>query len=326
MRFSLLISLLMFFPMAASARGVNLDQYFPQNVYVDLQKTNDIEVFPQQVIWHGYPQCHYVEIGPKGNLLILSGFKTGDVYFANAHNGHKLATVKIGKVVQGVNISPNGKVAVAVDTSGNALDVISTKNFRIMHVIPVGKTPHNVVFSRSGDLAYVSIQGADKIAVVDMDKQKVLRDIDLKGLHGGPHNLALMPNGQELWVRNHPKPHQDGTVAVINLKTNKVLRYIRVGRFHGGMDVLADGKLAFTTDIGGNTVDAINTETRKIVRRINVGPGPHGVRSSDSGRYVYASTTRGNQLVVIDSHDLRVVKRIPLDGKFGFWLAVKGRP
>lgn len=325
MWFRLFFSLMMFFPLAANAQRANLDQFFPQSVYVDLQKTNDIEVFPQQVVWHGYPQCHYVEIGPKGNLLILSGFKTGDIYFANAHNGHKLATVKIGKVVQGVNFSPNGEVAVAVNASGNTLDIISTKNFRIVHTIPVGKNPHNVVFSHSGDLAYVSVQGVNKIAIVDMKEDKVIGDIDLKGLHGGPHNLALMPNGQELWVRNHPKAHQDGTVAVIDLKTRKVLRYIRVGRFHGGMDVLKDGKFAFTTDIGGNTVDAINTNTLKIVKRINVGPGPHGVRSNDSGQYVYASTTRGNQLVVIDSQDLQVVKRIPLKGKFGFWLAVKGR-
>jgi len=30
--------------------------------------------------------------------------------------------------------------------------------------------------------------------------------------------------------------------------------------------------------------------------------------------------------VVINAHTLKVVRRIPLKGKFGFWLAVKGRP
>ncbi|AOU98663.1 hypothetical protein BI364_12455 [Acidihalobacter yilgarnensis] len=297
----------------------------PQTVYVDLQKTNDVEVFPQQILWHGFPECHYVEIGPKGNLLILSGFKTGQIYFANAHNGHKLATLKkIGKLVQGVNISPTGQVAVAVDTSGGAIDVIDTHDFKVLHIIPVGKSPHNVVFSRSGHYAYVSVQGAHETAVIDMRSDKVLHDISLKRMDG-PHNLAVSPNGQMLWVRNHPKPHQDGTVAVINLKTDQVEHYTRVGLFHGGMDMLPDGKLAFTTDIGGNTVDALSTVSFKIVRRIQVGAGPHGVRSSDNGRFVYAATTRGNQLVVIDTRTLQVAKRIPMKGRFGFWLAMKGR-
>lgn len=326
MRFRYLLMILAFIPAVSNANSVGFSNLFPRNVYVDLQKTNDIEVFPQQQVWRGYPECHYVEIGPKGNLLILSGFKTGDVYFANAHNGRKLATIKIGKVVQGVNISPNGKVAVAVDASGNSIDVISTETFKILHIIHVGKTPHNVVFSRNGHFAYISVQGEDKIAVVDMDKYQVQRDIALVGLHGGPHNLALMPNGKEIWVRNHPKARQDGTVAVVNLNTNAVMHYIPVGLFHGGMDVLANGQYAFTTDIGGDTVDAISPSTFKIVKRIQVGSGPHGVRSSDKGKYVYAATTRGNQLIVIDCHTLRVVKRIPLKGKFGFWLAVNGRP
>lgn len=311
--------------MPLAARAGDLRTLFPEPVYVDMQQTGDIEEFPRQVVWHGYPDCHYVEVGPKGNLLMISGFKTGRIYFADAHNGLKLATVRIGRVVQGVNISPTGQLGVAVDTSAGAIKLINLRDFKVTRTIPVGRMPHNLVFSKHGHLAYVSVQGADKIAVVDIRAGKVLRDIPLPGMTG-PHNLALSPDGRTLWVRNHPAPHQDGTVAVVDLATGRVKRYIRVGLFHGGMDVLADGKLAFTTDIGGDTVDAISTRSLKVVRRIDVGAGPHGVRSSDNGRYVYSATTRGNQLAVIDTRTLKVLRRIPLHGRFGFWLAVRGRP
>ena len=303
----------------------SLNALFPEPVYVDLQKTGDIEVFPQEKVWHGFPECHYVEVGPKGNLLVISGFKTGQVYFADAHTGKELAILKVGKLVQGVNISPTGRVAIAVDASGGAVDVISLGSFEVTHVIPVGKMPHNVVFSQDGHYAYVSVQGADKIAVIDMHTDKVIREIPIPGFRY-PHNLALSPNGEQLWVRNHPKPHQDGHVAVINLETGKVERDIRVGLYHGGMDDLPSGRLAFTTDIGSDTVDVLSPKTLKLVKRIDVGAGPHGVRSGDNGQWVYTSTTRSNQLVVINAHTLKVVRRIPLKGKFGFWLAVKGRP
>lgn len=298
---------------------------FPEPVYVALQKTGDIEVFPQQKVWHGFPECHYVEVGPKGNLLVISGFKTGQVYFADAHTGKELAVLKIGKLVQGVNISPTGRVAVAVDTSDGTADVISLSSFKVTHVIPVGKIPHNVVFSQDGHYAYVSVQGADKIAVINMHTDKMTRDIPIPGFRY-PHNMALSPNGEELWVRNHPKPHQEGRVAVINLNTGKVERDIRVGLDHGGMDDLSSGRLAFTTDIGSDTVDVLSPKILQLVKKIDVGAGPHGVRSGVDGQWVYTATSGGNRLVIINAHTLKVVRRIPLKGQFGFWLAVKGRP
>jgi YVTN family beta-propeller protein len=302
----------------------SLNALFAESVYVDLQKTGDIEAFPQQKVWHGFPECHYVEVGPKGNLLVISGFKTGQVYFADAHSGKELAILKVGKLVQGVNISPTDRVAVAVDASGGAVDVISLSSFEVTHVIPVGKMPHNVVFSQDGHYAYVSVQGADKIAVIDMHTDKVIRDIPIPGFRY-PHNMALSPNGEELWVRNHPKRHKDGHVAVINLDTGKIERDIRVGLYHGGMDDLPSGRLAFTTDIGSDTVDVLSPKTPQLVKKIDVGAGPHGVRSGDDGQWIYTATTGGNRLVIINAHTLKVVRRIPLKGKFGFWLAVKGR-
>ncbi|MEJ2652519.1 MAG: YncE family protein [Gammaproteobacteria bacterium] len=241
-----------------------------------------------------------------------------------AHSGKELAILKVGKLVQGVNISPTDRVAVAVDASGGAVDVISLSSFEVTHVIPVGKMPHNVVFSQDGHYAYVSVQGADKIAVIDMHTDKVIRDIPIPGFRY-PHNMALSPNGEELWVRNHPKRHKDGHVAVINLDTGKIERDIRVGLYHGGMDDLPSGRLAFTTDIGSDTVDVLSPKTLQLVKKIDVGAGPHGVRSGDDGQWIYSATTGGNRLVIINAHTLKVVRRIPLKGKFGFWLAVKGR-
>lgn len=317
--------LLLLLPSLSNAKAIDLNKLFNQTTYVALQKTGAIEVFPQEKTWKGYPDCHYVEVSPHGKMLIASGFKTGRVYFVNTRNGEKIATVKIGKLVQGVDFSPHGHLAVAVDASGGKVDVIGTKKFDVIHTIKVGKNPHNLVFSHDGHYAYVSVQGENKIAIVNMHKDSVIRDIDLKGMQGGPHNLALSTDGKVLWVRNHPKPKQKGTVAVINLKSDRVEHYITVGLFHGGMDVMPNNKLAFTTNIGGHTVDAISTQSDKIVKTINVGAGPHGVRSSNHGHYVYVSTTRGNQLAVINTRSLKVITRIPLKGKFGFWVAVQGR-
>lgn len=298
--------------------------YFPEPIYIALQNSDAVEVLPQGKVWHGFPMAHYIAIGPAGKTLAVSGFRTGNVYIADAKNGKKLATLKIGTLVQGVKISPNGRTILAVDASGNSVKVIDLKSLKVTHTISVGKNPHNVVFSRNGRLAYVTVQGANKLAVVNMMTFRTIREIPVTGLRG-PHNLQLSRDGHDVWIRSHPAANQDGHVVLVNLRTRRVLESIHVGLFHGGIDRTGHSDI-LATDIGGDTVDVIDNNALGVIKRIKVGAGPHGVRLSPDGRWGYVSSTQANQVDVIDMRDLKVVQRIKTNGSFPFWIALRGNP
>lgn len=256
--------------------------------------------------------------------MIVSGFKTGNVYIADAKTGKKRATLHVGKMVQGVEINPQGTEALAVDASGGKVAVIDLKSAEVVQSIPVGPNPHNVRFSPSGRLAYVTVQGDNKLAVIDMVSRKKIKDIAVTGLQG-PHNLDLTQDGRRLWIRSDPgKASDTGHVAMMNLAEGRVVGNLPVGRFHGGVDLEPSSPYVLASDIGGDTVDVMDRNGLAVITTIKVGAGPHGVRMSADGRWAYVTCTRANEVDVIDMHALKVVDRIPTQGKFAFWVTLAG--
>jgi YVTN family beta-propeller protein len=324
-------TILLFTLCAGAAAGVALaagspqqdpQQYFPEPVYVALQNSGAIEVLPQKTVWQGFPQAHYIAVGPQGRRLLISGFGTGQVYLADTKTGRKLGTLKIGELVQGVKIAPGGKLALAADTPGDSVKVIDLDTMKVTQTIPVGKSPHNIAFSRDGKIAYVTVQGANKLAVVDMVSFKKMRDIDVGGLNG-PHNLDVSNNGRWVWIRSHASPTERGDVALVDLATQRILADIPVGLFHGGIDSVP-GSPVLTTNIGEDTVDVIDRNGLGVLKRIKVGAQPHGVRMSSDGRWAYVTSTIDNEVDVIDVKTLKVVDKIKMEGSFPFWIALVG--
>ena len=310
----------------ATAPGNGENHYFPAPVYVALQGQGAVAVFPGNTIWTGFPQAHYLALGPKGKWLIVSGFSTGNVYLADTLTHKKVATLHIGNLVQGVKIDPNGHYALTADASGGSVAVINLGTRKVIKSIPVGKAPHNIVFTRDGETAYVTVQGAGKLAVIDMKTLSLAREIAIPGMLG-PHNLDLNADGTRLWIRSHSAPGRDGSVAVMDVATGKILHHFKVGPFHGGITTMPGGRYVACTNIGGDTVNVFDANRSKPVQRIKVGQGPHGVRPGPHGRWLYVGATQAAELDVIDLHTLKVVDRIELPkGSFPFWIAVPGHP
>lgn len=302
----------------------DISAYFPETIYVSLQKSGAIERLPDGTVFEGFPGAHYLSVGPDAKAMIVSGFKTGNVYIADARTAKKEATLKIGKVVQGVKIGPQGKYALAINASGGSVAVIDLNKDQVIQSIKVGKAPHNARFSEDGRLAYVTIQGENKVVVLDMVTLEKVKEIPVSGLVG-PHNLDLSADGRYLWIRNKPtQSTTDGHAAMINIASGQTVRNLKVGPFHGGIDLGGSGSNAITTDIGSNTVDVIDPNGLSILKTIEVGDGPHGIRYSPEEKWAYVAATRANEVDVINMKTLKVAKRMKVKGEFPFWIALEG--
>lgn len=297
---------------------VPLHTAVPAPVYVALQNSNDIGVLPTKSTWQGANSAHYVALSADGSMLMASGLKTGAVYVFNTATGKLRGSIHLDDVVQGVKIAPNGKLGIAIGAKHGVAVVIDLRRVKIVKKIPVGKTPHNARFSADGKTAYVTLQGAGAIAVLDMKTLTKVKDIATPGL-ATPHNLDLSDNGKRMWIRDFT-----GHVGVLNLVDGKMLKVIKVGNGHGGIDVIPGGRYVATGAIADHIVSIIDQKSMKVVKNIDVGNGPHGVRASANGRWLYASMTVDNNIAVINMHTLKLAGQIPAPGKFPFWLAVKG--
>lgn len=291
---------------------------FPTTVFISMKKSKTVETFPAEDIWNGGPNMLYTAVTPDGNRVLSTSPSENTVYIFNAKNGKRLAIIPVGKAPKGVKVTPDGKHAYISNQGSSNISVISLNKLSVVDTIKVESGPHNVRFTRNGKIAYVTLQGGAGIGVIDTSKREMIRVIPVPGITG-PHNMDLSHDEKTAYVRDFV--HH---VAVLDLKSGKVKKVIKVGNGHGGIDTSPDGRFVATAAIGDDFISVINTVNLSI-KNIKVGNGPHGIRASENGQWLYVTVTKDNQVVVINTKTMKVEKRIAV-GKFPFWIAVVNNP
>lgn len=143
-------------------------------------------------------------------------------------------------------ISPDGRrMVVAGELSHQLLvyDLADPGKPRLAATVdlPAGSRPWDPVFAPDGRTLYLTLLGANQVAVVDLDRMALAGTIT--GRLAQPDGLAISPGGRFLYVANRnegppPKEHeqhgtgpagQKGWVAVIDRATGQVLETIEVG-------------------------------------------------------------------------------------------------
>lgn len=305
-------------PPSSGKMDLPFQKAFSSPVYVALQKTSLIENLPSKNTWEGVNGAHYMGLNADGSMMLASGFKTGNVYQINNTSGKLIATYPLNGTIQGVKISPDGKYGIAAIENTGQIAIIDLTHHQLIKKLNAGKTPHNIIFNHAGTLAYVTLQGEGAIAVIDMKTMQVSHKIITPGMDT-PHNLDITSDDRYLWVRDFI-----GYVGVLDLRTEKVIKYIKVGNGHGGIDILPDQHLVATGAISDSYVTLIDAKTHEVVAKPQVGTGPHGVRASLDSQYIYASVTADNTVAVINAKTFNVDRIQTLAGEFPFWIAVPG--
>lgn len=300
----------------AAAPAAPTAALFPAPVYVTLQGSHAVEQLPSGRVWQ-VPGAHFAAADRSGTQLLVSGDTQPDVYLLDTRSGKLLATFKVGASPQGVAISADGRWGLATSAARGTLAVLDLAQHKLVKIVAVGKQAWDVQFAPDGKRAYVALQGAAAVAVVDTRDWRKVGTIATPGMM--PHTLAFSPHGHTLWVRG-----LTGNVAAVALPSGKLLAVTAVGPSHAGIAVAPDGRYVFTGGIGGNDVDVLDAHTRKVVDRIDVGRGPHSVRVSPDGRWVYAGVTATGKIAVIDAHTFKVVAQIATRGELPVWLVTAG--
>jgi YVTN family beta-propeller protein len=143
-----------------------------------------------------------------------------------------------------------------------------------MH-ISVGKRPVQVAFDRSGRILVVSLNGEDKVAIIDVDARKLLRKASVGN---GPVQVYVTPDGKAALVANQgsaAKP--DNRVSVVALEDGKLIRNVTVGKGAHGIVIARDGRTAYVTNTYANTISAIDLGSLSAGKAYPVGKGPNGI-------------------------------------------------
>ncbi|WP_121812203.1 bifunctional YncE family protein/alkaline phosphatase family protein [Mucilaginibacter kameinonensis] len=196
------------------------------------------------------------------------------------------------------------------------------------------------------NIAYIALAIPNQVAVVDMDKGKILNKIPVGVC---PYAIVVSKDKRFAFVSNFGGPNAKkgdrteesagtkvavddysialrGSVSVIDIQSRKVVHEIAT-RIHPESMVLSpDGNLLYVSDESGDGISVVDAKTFKVVQTISTKPDPAlpygslttGLSFSPDGKVLYAANAGNNSIALINPKQ-------PQKGPYGF-VAAGGFP
>lgn len=200
---------------------------------------------------------------------------------------------------RGLSLTGDGKHLLVANKKTADLSEIDTATGKVVRRAKIGQNPEFVRVYRG--YAYVTYE---------------------PGEDGGPPQAAGASGGGKVANKDASKDDDDANsppaeIAIVDLKTLRVIRSVKSGHETEGVEFSADGKELLVTNEGDDTVSVYHVGTGKPLRSIKLDHGsrPRGIKRSPDGRQYVVTLENTNKFVVLDAHSLKPVKTV--DTKMG---------
>jgi DNA-binding beta-propeller fold protein YncE len=236
-----------------------------------------------------------------------------------------IGTITVGKQPSGMAIASKGDLALVANRADGTISVLSIRgrDLLVIDTVTVGAATDQVsavAIMPDGKRALAVKSNANKVALLNIDGQKVT--YDRRDLPAGifPYNIAVTPDGKlALTADTGNGGSSDGnvdTVSVIDLEANppRVIDRLTVGDSPEGLAISPKGDLAVSVEARGSNmpktaffyhpagvVTALRIDGKKVTNagEVSVGGLPEGVAFSPDGQYVYVGNFMDQDLWVL---------------------------
>ena len=181
----------------------------------------------------------------------------------------------------------------------DSLSIVNLENGRELRRLETGKAPHEIAVSPDGGRAAVVSYGGTTIDIFDLAKRERLRTIEL-GANARPHGIVWLRDGRIVATAEGRR-----SIMVVAPDLASV-REIATGQDGTHMvAVSADGRRAYTGNMGSGTVSVIDLRAGQKLRDVPAGKVPEGIALSADGRRLWVADLEAATLRVFDTGSMR---------------------
>lgn len=250
---------------------------------------------------------HHVALSPDGADLLVGDAGANEMLFLDPRTGDIRRRVPMADPYH-LAFSPDGRWLTVTGLARNQVDVYDAASMALVKRYPLSSMPSHVTYAPDSSMAYVTLQGTNRLAAIDIKRQAVNWIAEVGAtpagviwLNGkllvanmgsdhfavvdpvdgrveqrvhtgrGAHQLFLSPDHRTLWVNNRV----DGTTVALDAATFALIHSYRVPGGPDCIDFAPDGKLWITQRFI-QKVGVLDPATGTL-QSLAVGRSPHGI-------------------------------------------------
>lgn len=200
---------------------------------------------------------------------------------------------KIGPT--GIELDDAGKRLYVVTKENNSLYVFDLNTKKLLNKVNLGAEAYDCLLSPDKSKLYISLWGADKLAIYDVKGQKISSEI-LTESH--PNEIIQNKSGDYLFVANA----NDNSVSVIETKTGRVIEVISTamyptkltGSTTNGLALSEDEKTLYVANADNNCLAVFNVSNPgKTTSKGFIPTGWYPTNVRVAGKKIFVSNGKG---------------------------------
>jgi YVTN family beta-propeller protein len=247
-------------------------------------------------------------ITPDGKTLYVTNALDGTVSVISTANNTVTTTLKVQQYPYAIAISPDATYAYVTNAnSGNISIIDTTTNQVLSQSITVDGSPRNVVFSDSGDTAYVTSyiyprRHVDRaiLSAIDTSTQTFIFSNVLKKEDFATY-LVVSPQPPRMYIirSTSVKSIRSTHIKSFNTQTNRYGEKFTIPATDIGFNaaITPDGKYLYIPN--GGAVEMVEIASRAATT-FPAGDFAYTIAIAPNGHYAYVATGLNDQIDVVD--------------------------
>lgn len=223
----------------------------------------------------GWP--HHMTLSRDDRYLYIPLFDALEMLVVDVQQQKVVKRIQVPLGAHGTRLSPDGNSLYVGSMLNDLIVVYDLASGSLKKAIPFADGVRPLAITRDEKRMYVQLSHLNGFKVVDLESDKIIREVAMPPLPEGTMLPAVYPH-----TVNH------------------------------GLELSPDEKYLLAASSLTKSVVVFSHPQLEVVKIIPVGDEPNWIIFSDDSKYAYISNRKSNELSVVDMHSLQEIKRIPV--------------
>ncbi len=263
---------------------------------IDAQKNAVVATIPV----HRRP--YFIDVSVDGRRGYVANSGSNNVSVLDLDRHKEIAVVGVGEAPGIAKISPDNETLLVTNRMSGSVTLIDGHTLKVRSVFPNCPGATDAVILPDSSKGFIACSAGHQVMVLALarktpqtDSEKSDHLLDFLDVGQSPVNLAMKPDGGEIFVSNF----DSDTVSEIATGTNEVGGASLIGAHPSHGIVSPDNSTLWVSNFSANTVGVYSIDDGQRINAIQVGDGPDAMAFSSAGNLLFVANSRSGDVSVI---------------------------